>query len=451
MKPSVLIVEDEKNTREGLKAGLGLRYDVQLAEDAEVALQKLSKNNIDLVLTDLRMPGIDGLELLNKIHERSPDLPVILLTAYGSIETAVDAMKHGAYDYVSKPVNLDELELLIERALCQFNLTKENAYLKSQIKPGVKFADMIGTSPLMHEVFEKIQQVASSKISILIEGKSGTGKELVARAIHSCGHRKDAPFIAVNCAALSESLLESEIFGHEKGSFTGALDQKKGRFELAHGGTIFLDEITEIDPKIQVKLLRVLEESAFERVGGVKTLHVDVRVICATNADLKKVVNQGKFREDLFYRINGMKILLPNLKDRREDIPLLAHLFLEEYSKNRPRKEFVFSNEVAEVFLKYTWPGNVRELRNCVESMVLLTKTKSIQLNCLPEHIRDALDLDEQQATDFPATYNLGKIEKHMIEKALDETKSNRTKAAKLLGLSRRTLHRKLHEYGIDK
>ncbi|MCH7590175.1 sigma-54-dependent Fis family transcriptional regulator [PVC group bacterium] len=450
MKPSILIVEDEKNTREGLKTGLGSRYDVQLAEDANVALQKLSKDNIDLVLTDLRMPGMDGLELLNKIHERSPDLPVILLTAYGSIETAVDAMKQGAYDYVSKPVNLDELELLIERALCQLNLAKENAYLKSQIKPGVKFADMIGTSPLMHEVFEKIQQVASSKISILIEGKSGTGKELVARAIHTCGCRKDNPFIAVNCAALSESLLESEIFGHEKGSFTGAVDQKKGRFELADGGTIFLDEITEIDPRIQVKLLRILEESTFERVGGVKTLHVDVRVICATNVELKKAVDHGQFREDLYYRIHGMKILLPDLKDRREDIPILAHLFLEEYSKTRSRKELVFSKDVAEVFLKYTWPGNVRELRNCVESMVLLTKTNEIKMHCLPEHIRDALDLDEQQAADFPSTYNLGKIEKHMIEKALNETKNNRTKAAKLLGLSRRTLHRKLHEYGIS-
>ena len=244
MKPSILIVEDEKNTREGLKTGLGSRYDVQLAEDANVALQKLSKDNIDLVLTDLRMPGMDGLELLNKIHEHSPDLPVILLTAYCSIETAVDAMKQGAYDYVSKPVNLDELELLIERALCQLNLAKENAYLKSQIKPGVKFADMVGTSPLMHEVFEKIQQVASSKISILIEGKSGTGKELVARAIHTGGCRKDNPFIAVNCAAIPENLLESELFGHEKGAFTGAVSRRIGKFEEAHAGTILLDEVS---------------------------------------------------------------------------------------------------------------------------------------------------------------------------------------------------------------
>jgi len=449
MKPRILIVDDEKNTRIGLKAGLQHGYDIVLAKDGFEALAFIHKSVVDLVLTDLKMPGMDGLELLKQITQQEHHIPVILLTAYGSVETAVHAIKEGAYDYVSKPINLDELEIIIARALSQETLKKENEYLKSQLKPGVKFGDMTGSSDAMQSVFENIQQVASSTISVLIEGKSGTGKELVARAIHSMGNRKGQPFIAVNCASLSEGLLESELFGHEKGAFTGAIEQKKGRFELADGGTLFLDEIGEIDSRLQVKLLRVLQEQAFERVGGTKTIHVNVRFVCATNVDLFDAVQKGKFREDLYYRINGMIIHLPLLSQRKEDIPLLADEFLREFSNQTHKRNLRFSQAVHDALLTYDWPGNIRELRNSIENMALMTKTQEIQFADLPEQIRRKLKGSDTNIDASIASYNLTNMERFYIEQALKKTNYNRTKAASLLGVSRRTLHRKLNEYDI--
>ena len=446
-RPVILIVDDEKNTREGLARALRGDYAVAEAENGQRALEWLETHTADVVLSDLRMPGMDGLALLSRLLGREPRPVLILLTAYGSIETAVDAMKHGAYDFLTKPVNLDRLDLLVQRAIRERDMESENRRLREQLDTKYGLEHIIGQSPAMQEVFDTIRQAGPSRANILVEGESGTGKELVAHAIHRLSAQAQGPFIPVHCAALSQNLLESELFGHEKGAFTGAVERRRGRFELADGGTLFLDEIGEIDPAIQVKILRVLEEHKFERVGGQDTIEVDVRLIAATNRDLKKMVAEGKFREDLFYRLYVVVIHLPPLRERTGDIPLLAQHFLKELSAANGKKIESITPDAMDILSAYPWPGNVRELRNIVERMIVLSRGEKLTVRDIPAALRDGVQ-PRAGAVSAP-NMSLDEVEKQLIINALKNHGENRTKAAAQLGISRRTLHRKLNEYGL--
>ena len=446
-KPTILIVDDEKNTREGLARALQRQYDVRLAENGLRALDLLSEEPVDVMLSDIRMPGMDGMTLLQRALARSPQPVCILLTAYGTIETAVEAMKHGAYDFLTKPVNLDRLDLLLKRALREREVETENRGLHEQLDAKYGVENIIGRSPQMQEIFDMIRQVSASRATVLIQGESGTGKELVAHAIHRLSPRVHGPFVPVHCAALSHNLLESELFGHEKGAFTGATERRRGRFELADGGTLFLDEIGEIDPSIQVKILRVLEERKFERVGGQETLGVDVRLVAATNKNLKELMEQGKFREDLFYRLYVVVIHLPALRERTGDIPLLAQHFLKGLAKENAKAVDGITPEAMEALTAYSWPGNVRELRNVLERMVVLSRGDKLTLRDVPAVIRDAVR--QGVAPRASGELTIDEAEKQMIIRALKTHEGNRTLAAKELGISRRTLHRKLNEYGL--
>lgn len=448
-KMSILIVEDERSTRDGLQRLLREEYDITMAEDGIRGLNILKRHNFDLVLTDLVMPGADGMEILKATLKKEPPPVCLILTAYGSIASAVTAMKEGAYDFITKPVNLDQLEITIKRALESRRLAEENSELRRRLDEKYGFENIVGQSAIMHEVFETVKQVAPARTTILISGESGTGKELIAHAIHHLSGKKGS-FIAVHCAALSTNLLESELFGHEKGAFTGAIEQKKGRFELADGGTLFLDEISEIDQSVQVKILRALETRSFERVGGTKPVSTDTRIIAATNRDLKTMVEEGNFREDLFYRLYVVTIQLPPLRDKKEDIPLLTKHFLDEFAKENNKDIASISEEAVSVLSAYNWPGNIRELRNCVERMVVLSREKVLQVHNIPIHIRESSIPGIQKDIFKSTSLNLDKNEKLMMIKALDESSGNRTKAAEKLGISRRTLHRKLHTYGIS-
>jgi two-component system, NtrC family, response regulator AtoC len=447
-RPTILIVDDERNTREGLQRALQDRYDVLLAEDSQKAVQTLESTPVDVMLTDLRMPGVDGMGLLRRAMSLSTPPVCIMMTAYGSIENAVQAMQAGAHHYITKPVNLDELELVIQRALHSRRLETENVNLHEQIDHKFGLENLIGESPAMQQVFETIRQVAPSRATVLITGETGTGKELIAKAIHNLSPRKNAAFIAVHAAALPTSLLESELFGHEKGAFTGAVERRIGRFELADGGTLFLDEVGELEPQMQVKLLRVLEERAFERVGGAKTLEVDVRLVAATNKQLKKLVTEGKFRDDLFYRLSVVTVDLPPLRERRDDIPLLVRAFLDEFSRENSKQVRELTPEALNVLLAYDWPGNVRELRNAIEQMVVLARTERLTVRDVPAAIRGGTDLTRINVVRTGMTVE--DAERQLIVQALKEMDGNRTKAAQKIGISRRTLHRKLKEYGLE-
>jgi two-component system response regulator AtoC len=447
-RPTILIVDDERNTREGLQRALQDRYDVLLAEDSQKAVLALESTPVDVMLTDLRMPGGDGIGLLRRALSLTGPPVCIMMTAYGSIENAVQAMQAGAYHYVTKPVNLDELELVIHRALNSRRVEAENVNLHEQIDQKYGLENIIGESASMRQVFETIQQVAPSRATVLITGATGTGKELIAKAIHNLSPRKNGPFIAVHAAALPTTLLESELFGHEKGAFTGAVERRIGRFELADGGTLFLDEIGELEPQIQVKLLRVLEERAFERVGGAKTLQVDVRLVAATNKDLKKLVSEGKFRDDLFYRLSVVAVDLPPLRERRDDIPLLVKSFLDEFSRENGKQVRELTPEATNLLLAYDWPGNVRELRNAIEQMVVLARGERLTARDVPVAIRGGADLTKINVVRTGMTVE--DAERQLIVQALKETDGNRTKAAQRIGISRRTLHRKLKEYGLE-
>ncbi len=463
MKGTILIVDDEKNTREGLRRGLEpLGYDVRLAADASEAIESLKSGEIGLMLTDLRMPGMDGLELIKVAQRISPETRVIMLTAYPDHKTAVEAMKRGACDYLDKPYNLDEVESRINNALSGARLRAENAILRERLQKKYGFEKILGNSGPMKRVFETIRQVAPTKATVLIVGESGTGKELIANAIHNISPRKDKPFIAVHCAALSRSLLESELFGHEKGAFTGAVASKPGRFERADGGTLFLDEISETAPDIQVKLLRFLEEWEFERVGGIKTIGVDVRLLTATNRDLSKQVEAGRFREDLYYRLNVVTVKVPPLRERKEDIPIMVKAFLAEASLENKKSVVSISPDALEALVAYDWPGNVRELRNAVESLVVLCPGGTIELAQLAPNVREARKEKEVVVSSqkvgetsghkllLPAGTSLQEAEKLLIQETLRNNENNISKAARILNISRRTLHRKLHEYHID-
>jgi len=443
MNAVILIVDDEKNTREGLGEALrSPERKILLAEDGSAAEEILKNEPVDLVLSDLKLPGMDGLELLRRTQMLSPAPLFIVMTAYGTVETAVRAMKQGAYDYLTKPVNLDQMELLVARALKGKNLEAENTYLREQLTKNFGMEAMAGKSEAMEKVFELIRQIAPSRSTVLITGESGTGKELAARAIHLGSPRRTAPFIAVHCASLAPTLLESELFGHEKGAFTGAGAMKKGRFELADGGTIFLDEVSEIPLEIQVKLLRALENHEFERVGGTRPIRVDIRLLAATNADLLPLAEKGKFREDLFYRLNVVRIDLPPLRARREDIPLLVRRFLDEFGRENRKEGMTIAPEALRKLLSHDWPGNVRELKNCVESMVVLARTPELGVDDLPPALRGLAPAAGASAPPL----NLKAAGKDLLDKALQQAGGNKTEAARLLGISRRTLYRKIGE-----
>lgn len=444
-KPVVLIVDDEKNSREGLARALQRTYEILLADNGQKALDILSAQPVDVMLSDVRMPGLDGLTLLQRAIARTPAPVCIMLTAYGSIELAVEAMRRGAYDFMTKPINLDRLDLVLKRALQSRALETENRSLREQLDARYGMEHIIGQSPVMQEVFDTIRQVAPSRATVLIQGESGTGKELVAHALHQLSPRSKGPFIAVHCAALSATLLESELFGHEKGAFTGATERRRGRFELADGGTLFLDEIGEIDAALQVKILRVLEERRFERVGGQETIDVDVRLVVATNRDLKQMVADGKFREDLFYRLDVVAVRLPPLRERTGDLPLLVQHFIATLARENEKKLEGITPDALQALSAYGWPGNVRELRNMIERMVVLSRGDRLTLRDVPAHLRG----DAAVTPSRGGALSLEANEKQMIQRALKANDGNVTKAAADLGISRRTLHRKLNEYGL--
>ncbi len=449
-KATLLIVDDEKNARDGLRTALEETYDIYVASDTQQAMHVLESETIDLVLTDLKMAGEDGLQLIQRT-KRLPQPPAcVLMTAYGSEKTAVEAMKKGADDYLTKPLDLDEVEMVVARHLKARRLEVENTQLRSRIEPRFGLQEIIGESAAMASVFDWIKQVAPSQATVLIQGESGSGKEMAAKAIHRLSTRKDGPLITVHCAALSPQLLESELFGHEKGSFTGASEKRIGRFEAAAGGTLFLDEIGEIDSSIQVKILRALGERSIERVGGIKPIPVDVRVIAATNRDLKKMMDEGKFREDLYYRLNVIQITMPPLRARPEDIPLLVKKFLEEFSHQNQKQVRGFTQEATEWLLAYQWPGNVRQLRSAVEHAVVLARSEEAGLQDLPPSIVQVPENSGLATMPLSRQLNWEENEKQLILKALLKTHGNRTEAALALGISRRTLHRKLKEYGLE-
>ncbi len=472
MDATILIVDDEKSTRDGLRMALEDEFDCYVASDIREATNILNSEKIDLVLTDLRMGGDSGMDLLDRIL-KLPHSPIaIMMTAYGSVDTAVEAMRRGAWHFVTKPLNIDEVELMIKRALRSKSLESNNKKLESENQELRKkvgkqphgLEPLIGSSPAMAQIHTMITQIAPTKATILIEGESGTGKEVVANAIHSLSGRPKDKIITVNCAALSPQLLESELFGHEKGAFTGANQRRIGRFEQADGGTLFLDEIGEIDQAAQVKLLRVLSERTIERVGSNSTIKIDVRVITATNKNLARMVSKGDFREDLFFRLNVVRMTLPPLRNRKEDIILLANAFLKEFNQENNKQVNSISTEALGLIQRYDWPGNVRELRTAIEHGVVMCNGKSIEPNQLPYNIQSGAPLiqppspvtkegDNQGVvtlTQSPFThFNLHTLESETIRQALKHTNNNRTAAAELLGISRRTLQRKLKELDV--
>ncbi len=452
--PTLLVVEDEKNTRDGLRRYFDGKFDIYLAPDVTTAMNLLESQPVDVLLTDLRlMGGEEGLDLLTRAGSL-PHPPVsVLMTAYGSEKVAVQAMKRGAYDYVTKPLDLEKLDAVLARALRSRKVETENRHLREELDKKFGLEKLIGNAPAMVAIYDRIRQVAPSSATVLIEGESGTGKELVAQSLHMLSLRKSARFVAVHCAALSPQLLESELFGHEKGAFTGASERRTGRFEEANHGTIFLDEIGEIDAATQVKLLRVLGEQTIQRVGSNANIKVDVRVVAATNKNLEGMVREGKFRDDLFYRLDVVPIHLPPLRERREDIPLLINAFLQEFSRQNQKKISGLSADAQDVLLRYDWPGNIRELRATVERAVVLCRGERIGLRDLPERVQGLPDgaRGPTSGTDpVAADLNLEKMEKTFIEQALRLSDGNVTDAAKMLGISRRTLHRKIKTYQMD-
>ena len=454
--PDILIIDDEPLMRISISDALKVEgYNVMSAETGGEGLKSIKNNSYDVVITDLRLPEVDGVQILKSCKQISPRTKVLMITAYGSVDTAVEAMKIGAYDYITKPFSMDEFILTVKRLIALRDLEDENIYLKEKIEERYEFSGIIGKSDKMKDIFEKIEIIAPTDTTVLITGESGTGKELVANAIHYNSPRKNEAFIKVSCAALPETLLEAELFGHERGAFTGALKQKKGRFELAHKGTLFLDEIGEINQTVQVKLLRVLQGREFERLGGTSTINVDVRIIGATQRDLKKEVQKGSFREDLYYRLNVVPVHLPALRDRKEDILLLMEHFLNMYSKHMNKPMRGISIEAREFILKYDYPGNIRELENAVKRALTLSRDKEIQPWDLPEDMcticREGSKVGERLSYSEPLPTAMSLFEKQYVSKVLDETKGNKTLASKLLGISRKTLWEKCKLYGLQK
>ncbi|GBC63270.1 sigma-54-dependent Fis family transcriptional re gulator [Desulfonema ishimotonii] len=453
---TVLIVDDEKNYTLILGAVLEEEgFEALTANSCREALDVLEHADVDLVLTDMKMPGMDGIDLLESVKEKDPELPVIMMTAYGTVEKAVEAMQKGAYNYILKPFENESLVVYVRKAVEMYRMVKENRHLRDTMKSRYGFGNIIGKSKAMRNVFDIIRKVAPAMATVLIEGENGTGKELVAKSIHFNSLRRDKPFIAVNCSALSESLLESELFGHEKGAFTGAIAMKKGRFERADGGTLFLDEIGELSQPLQVKLLRVLQERVFERVGGTRPISVDIRVLTATNKQLKKEVEAGRFREDLFYRLNVLHIPLPALRERPEDIRLLARHFMEKYAAERQSGDPVsgMDQEVERLFFEYSWPGNVRELENVIERAVILCPGDTIRVSDLPKNFKSNA-YNALRPDGIPSgaklSETLAHIEKTMIIRALKMSGNVQAHAARMLGIGKSGLNQKIKKYKLD-
>ncbi|HEU5126152.1 MAG TPA: sigma-54 dependent transcriptional regulator [Verrucomicrobiae bacterium] len=453
MTPTLLIVDDEKPTREGLRAALEDRFDVYLADDAKIAMDLLEREHFDVLLTDFRLPNEDGMKLIARAKSLSKPPICILMTAYGSEEVAVEAMKRGADDYIAKGrMQIDELEMRIARALRQQKLEVENVSLHQQLDSKFGIQNVIGESAAMQEVFDVVNQVAPARTTVLLLGESGTGKELIAKAIHQLSPRAKQPMVTVHPAGLPPTLLESELFGHEKGAYTGAHERRIGRIEQAQGGTLFFDEIGEIDATIQIKLLRFLGERTYERIGSNKTLTADVRVIAATNKDLEAMVKAGTFREDLFFRLNVVPIKMPPLRDRITDVPLLAQAFLREFAEENNKNITDFTADALELLINYHWPGNVRELRTAIEHAVVLCRGEKISARDLPASVRTGAANASADPQRMLARNDLTvrEAEKQLIMRALKENNGNRTLAAKQIGMSRRTLHRKLHTYHLE-
>jgi two-component system response regulator HydG len=448
---SVLVVDDDPAHRTMLRTLLtGWGYTIHEADDGSTAIEKVHAQAFDLILMDIRMIKVSGLEALDEIKAFNPAIPVIIMTAYSSVETAVEALKSGAYDYLTKPLDFDELRLAMERAMDHRQLKEENRLLRESLGNHFDRQNIIGRSPAMVKLLETVAQAAPSEATVLITGESGTGKEMIAGAIHFNSPRKDGPFVKLNCAAITETLLESELFGHERGAFTGAYKRKEGRFRQAHGGSIFLDEISEMSLAMQVKLLRVLQDREITRVGGEDVINVNVRLIAATNKDLLKEIEAGRFREDLFYRLNVVTLKMPPLRERREDVPLLAKHFLETFCQKNRKEMKGFTPQAMDLFLKYDWPGNVRELMNAVERGVVLANSEYLDKKDLPlalkdETIEGAAPLEQAIPGDLP----LEEVEKASILKTLELTGGNKSEAARRLGITRRTLHKKLKKYGV--
>lgn len=456
----ILIIEDNDTMREGMAAIIGkMKHDCDSASNGYRGLELMVENCFDLVVTDYKMEGIDGLEVLKQVKEKYPATEVLIITAYGTIELAVEAMKLGAVDFITKPFSHDEFMLKIARILERIQerkelvrISDENIYLRDELDEQFNYGEIIGKSKAMQEVYRTLEKVAPTDASVLIYGESGTGKELIARAIHKLSPRKDKPFIRVNCGALVETLLESELFGHEKGSFTGAVKRKKGRFELAHLGSIFLDEIGDISANMQLKLLRVLQEKEFERVGSEETIQVDVRIMAATNKNLSEQVQQGKFREDLYYRLHIIPIYLPSLREKHEDIPLLVHHFLNKLTTELNKSPKKITDQAMEKLLSYHWPGNIRELENVLERAVVLCGREFIDIQDLPllnAATSDRLPSDIMDRFRMNLNDTLFAVEKQLIEKAMHETNGNKSQAAKLLGIQTSLLYYKLEKYGM--
>ena len=454
IKPTLLIVDDEKPTRDGLRTALEDRYDVYVDDDVPSATELLESEHFDVLLTDFRLPTEDGMKLIIRAKSLAKPPVSILMTAYGSEEVAVEAMKLGADDYIAKGnLKIDELEMRIGRAVRRQKLETENEALNQRLDKRFGLENIIGESLEIQRVLDLVRQVATTKVTVLIQGESGTGKELIAKAIHQLSPRARQSLVTVHCAALSPTILESELFGHERGAFTGAHERRIGRFEEAQGGTLFLDEIGEIDAAVQVKLLRFLSERTFERVGSNKTLHADVRVVAATNKDLGAMVKEGTFREDLYFRLRVIPVWMPALRDHPGDIPLLAQTFLKEFSREHGKPVLEFAPEALRALIEYKWPGNVRELRSDIERAVVLAQADRIELDDLSQNVREGLEgLSAGGAR--PALKENGltvkDAEKQLIIRALEEANGNRTLAAKKIGISRRTLHRKLHTYRLE-
>lgn len=448
----ILVVDDEESMREFLSIMLHREgYQVEAVQDGSQAIARLKDQVFDLIISDIQMPRVDGFGLLDHVLDACPETAIIMITAFSTTEQAVEAMKLGAYDYITKPFKNDEIKLIVKNALERKTLRRENRELKKELGTRYSFGQLIGKSKAMREVYDLVEKVASSKVNVLLSGESGTGKEMVAKAIHYNSQRADRPFVAINCGAIPENLLESELFGHEKGSFTGAIQNKEGLFEVADGGTLFLDEIGELPPIMQVKLLRVLQDQELRRVGGTKSIHIDVRVVAATNKNLEDEVAEGNFREDLYYRLNVIRIVLPPLRRRREDIPLLIEHFFEKFVAGG---KMTVAEDAMTHLLDYHWPGNVRELQNVIERCSVLGQKEQLTLNCLPDHVKRRLSesaggVVELPDSGFDLDEHLATIEKDILIRALEKNGGIRKKAAEYLNISFRSIRYRLSKFGL--
>ncbi len=449
--PRILLIDDDINTADGLRKILQQDgYDTSCVYTGNEAVSLLDTKHFDIVITDMKLPDISGFSIIEKVKKKDADIPVIMITAFSSLQTAIDAMKKGADDYLTKPVNIEELELILKKIWEKQLLVLQNRELKQQLDDKYGFSGFVGNTPEMQSIFKTITEIAPTAATVLIYGETGTGKELAAHAIHHNSDRKDKPFIALHCASLSEGVLESELFGHEKGAFTGAVNQRRGRFELADGGTLFLDEIGELNSHVQIKLLRVLETGCFERVGGEEMLESDVRIIAATNKNLEEEIKEKRFREDLYYRLNVINLELPPIRERREDVGLLADMFLVKYASKNKKDIKGFSTQSAKLLSNYDWPGNVRELENAVERAVVMARNEFIEPENLPSNISQSLKKAKKDTFRIPSGLTMKEIEKKVILGTLQTTNGSKSKAAKMLGLSTRKIEYKIKEWSSD-